>query len=326
MTISSDEPELRALMLAGLDGDEASHKSLLTKLSAYLRAYFKGQLARIGRGPSDAEDLVQETLIALHTRRHTYDRSQLLTPWVYAIARYRLVDYLRRTKSANMDVPVEAAEGVFANDDVSAVDSGLDLTKLLAQLTPKMRQAIQFVKLDGMSVSEAAVRAGMSQSAIKVSVHRGLRALSLLVRERSPMMKFRSRPSAPDVAPPVNTLIGVGSNLRGTLMVTGTLRIEGEFEGDILNCERLEIGEHGVMRSDVEVKGAIIEGRVHGNIRALGVLEMKSGAHVEGDVAAISVVMEPGVHFTGRCTMLENGSESVELSADLGRVREYARD
>jgi RNA polymerase sigma-70 factor (ECF subfamily) len=186
MTISSDEPELRALMLAGLDGDEASHKSLLTKLSAYLRGYFKGQLARIGRGPSDAEDLVQETLIALHTRRHTYDRSQLLTPWVYAIARYRLVDYLRRTKSANMDVPVEAAERVFANDDVSAVDSGLDLTKLLAQLTPKMRQAIQFVKLDGMSVSEAAVRAGMSQSAIKVSVHRGLRALSLLVRERNP--------------------------------------------------------------------------------------------------------------------------------------------
>src|SRR6516162_5432736 len=186
MTISSEEPELRALMLAGLDGDEASHKSLLMKLSAYLRAYFKGQLARIGRSASDAEDLVQETLIALHTRRHTYDRSQPLTPWVYAIARYRLVDYLRRTKAAKMDVPVEEAEGVFAVDDVSAVDSGLDLTKLLAQLTPKMRQAIQFVKLDGLSVSEAAKRAGMSQSAIKVSVHRGLRTLSLLVRERSP--------------------------------------------------------------------------------------------------------------------------------------------
>ena len=186
MTISSEEPELRALMLAGLGGDEASHKSLLMKLSAYLRAYFKGQLARIGRSASDAEDLVQETLIALHTRRHTYERSQPLTPWVYAIARYRLVDYLRRTKAAKMDVPVEEAEGVFAVDDVSAVDSGLDLTKLLAQLTPKMRQAIQFVKLDGLSVSEAAKRAGMSQSAIKVSVHRGLRALSLLVRERSP--------------------------------------------------------------------------------------------------------------------------------------------
>jgi RNA polymerase sigma-70 factor (ECF subfamily) len=172
-------------MLAAMGGDEASHKSLLMKLSAYLRAYFKGQLARIGRSPSDAEDLVQETLIALHTRRHTYYQSQPLTPWVYAIARYRLVDYLRRTKVAKMDVPIEEAEGVFAVDDVSAVDSGLDLTKLLAQLTPKMRQAIQFVKLDGLSVSEAAKRAGMSQSAIKVSVHRGLRALSLLVRERS---------------------------------------------------------------------------------------------------------------------------------------------
>jgi RNA polymerase sigma-70 factor (ECF subfamily) len=173
-------------MLAGLDGDEASHKALLMKLSAYMRAYFKSQLMRIGRGPTDAEDLVQETLIALHTRRHTYDRSQLLTPWVYAITRYKLVDYLRRTKATIMDVPVEEAEGLFALDDVSAVDSGLDLKKLLAQLTPKTRQAIQFVKLDGLSVSEAAARAGMSESAIKVSVHRGLRALSLLVRERSP--------------------------------------------------------------------------------------------------------------------------------------------
>ena len=58
-------------------------------------------------------------------------------------------------------------------------------------------------------------------------------------------------------------MIGVGSSFRGTLMVTGTLRIDGEFEGDILNCERLEIGEHGVMRADVEVKEAVIEGRVH---------------------------------------------------------------
>lgn len=186
MDIRSDEPELRTLMLAGLDGDETSHKTLLMKLSAYMRAYFKGQLMRVGRGPTDAEDLVQETLIALHTRRHTYDRSQLLTPWVYAIARYKLIDYLRRTKAANRDVTVEEAEGVFALDDVSAVESGLDLEKLLVQLKPKTRQAIQFVKLDGLSVSEAAARAGMSESAIKVSVHRGLKALSLLARERSP--------------------------------------------------------------------------------------------------------------------------------------------
>ena len=126
---------------------------------------------------------MQETLIAVHIHRHTYDRSQLLTPWVYAIARYKLVDYFRRTKASVADVPIEDAHEVMAGDDSSAVESGLDLKKLMARLTPKTRQAIQFVKLDGLSVSEAAERSGMSQSAIKVSVHRGLRALSLLVRQ-----------------------------------------------------------------------------------------------------------------------------------------------
>ena len=138
------------------------------------------------------------------------------------------------------------------------------------------------------------------------------------------MMKFRARPQSAEDVPAPNTIIGVGSSFRGTLMVSGTLRIEGEFEGDILNCERLEIGEHGMMRADIEVREALVLGRVHGNIRALGILEMKSGAHVEGDVAAMSVVMEPGVFFTGRCTMLENGSEAVELGMDA-RVRETVR-
>jgi RNA polymerase sigma-70 factor, ECF subfamily len=171
-------------MLAGLDGDAAAHKALLTRLSAHLRAYFKARLARIGMVAADAEDLVQETLIALHTHRHTYDRSQPLTPWVYAIARYRLVDYLRRSKGSAMDVPIEEAEEVLANDDPSSVESGLDLAQLMARLSPKARQAIQFVKLDGLSVSEAAARSGLSQSAVKVSVHRGLRALSRFATER----------------------------------------------------------------------------------------------------------------------------------------------
>ncbi len=172
-------------MLAGLDGDAAAHKAFLARLSLYLRAYFKGQLARIGKAPADAEDLLQETLIALHTRRHTYDRSQLLTPWVYAIARYRLVDYLRRAKASAGDVPVEEAPELSAGDDASVVDSRLDLQKLMSQLAPKTRRAIQMVKLDGLSVSEAAARSGMSESAVKVSVHRGLRSLSLLVGKRA---------------------------------------------------------------------------------------------------------------------------------------------
>ncbi len=135
-------------------------------------------------------------------------------------------------------------------------------------------------------------------------------------------MKFLSRVgNQSDATAPPNTIIGVGSSFRGTLMVAGTLRVDGEIEGDILNCERLEIGEHGSMRADIEVKEAHVAGRVFGNIRALGTIELKAGARVEGDVWAVSVVMEPGVHFTGRCTMLESGAESVQMGSEYARTR-----
>src|SRR5437899_9379477 len=112
------------------------------------------------------------------------------------------------------------------------------------------------------------------------------------------MMRFRPRGHDADEPAAPNTVIGVGSTLRGTLMVTGTLRIDGEFEGDILNCDRLEVGEHGAMRADVEVHEALIQGRVSGNVRALGTIELRSGSRVVGDLAALTVSMEPGVHFT----------------------------
>ena len=183
MDVRSSEPELRSLMIAGLDGDAAAHKSLLETLSRQLRAYFKGHLIRINRGPVEAEDLVQEVLLAIHTRRHTYDRSQPLTPWVYAIARYKFLDYLRRSKAAISDVPIDVVEEITVGDDSARVDSSLDLEKLLVEIPPKTRQAIQYVKLEGLSVSEAASKSGMSESAIKVSVHRGLKALALRINK-----------------------------------------------------------------------------------------------------------------------------------------------
>lgn len=134
------------------------------------------------------------------------------------------------------------------------------------------------------------------------------------------MLKFRTQQPPDEPQSAANTVIGVNSNFRGTLMVSGTLRIDGEFEGDILNCDRLEIGEHGIMRADVEVKDALIMGRVYGNIRALGAIEMRAGARVEGDVAALTVAMEQGVRFTGRCTMLEAGIETtIEIGAGMRR-------
>ena len=186
MDVPSTEPELRALMVAGLGGDAEAHRGLLEKLSSQLRAYFKGRLGRFNRGPVEAEDLVQETLVAIHTRRDTYDVSQPFTPWVYAIARYKFVDYLRRTKASINDLPIEDAQEVIARDDRAHVESSLDLEKLMAGLTSRVRQAVQYVKLDGLSVSEAAARCGMSESNVKVSVHRGLRALALQISKERP--------------------------------------------------------------------------------------------------------------------------------------------
>jgi RNA polymerase sigma-70 factor, ECF subfamily len=177
------EPKLRALMTASLDGDAAAYYELLQQLTPHLRAYYRHRFARIGHGLTDAEDLLQEALIAIHTHRHTYDQTQPFTPWVYAIARYKFLDYLRRTKYSLKDMPMESAEELIADSDMTAVDSGLDVQRLLVGIPSKAREAIQYVKLDGLSVSEAAARSGMSESAVKVAVHRGLKALALRIRQ-----------------------------------------------------------------------------------------------------------------------------------------------
>jgi RNA polymerase sigma-70 factor (ECF subfamily) len=170
-------------MIAALDGDADAHRRLLSTLSGHLRAYFKGRLRRINRGAVEAEDLVQEVLLAIHTRRHTYDRAQLFTPWMHAIARYKFLDYLRRTRASTNDVALDSAGDLISHDDYGAVESALDLEKLLAGVAPRMRQAIQYVKLDGLTVREAARRSGMSESSVKVSVHRGLKTVARRIRE-----------------------------------------------------------------------------------------------------------------------------------------------
>ena len=181
---ATSEAELRALMMASLKGDASAHKALLVALSGRLRGYFRSRLVRAGRASVETEDLVQEALMAVHTRRHTYDPNEPLTPWVYAIARYKLIDYLRKSQPEMAHVPIEDAHEVMSGDDQGAGESSLDMNKLLAQLPERSRLAIQYVKLDGLSVAEAAQRCGVSASAIKVNVHRGLKVLSAAIAKR----------------------------------------------------------------------------------------------------------------------------------------------
>jgi RNA polymerase sigma factor (sigma-70 family) len=175
------EVELKALMVASLNGDAASHRSLLDRLSRRLRAYYKAKLFTVGRGMVEAEDLVQEVILAIHLKRHTYDPREPLTPWVYAIARYKLIDFLRRNRASLVEVPIDGADEIMAHDDNADAESSYDIRRLMQRLPQGMQCAIEAVKLDGLSVAEAARRCGQSESGVKINIHRGLKALSVFI-------------------------------------------------------------------------------------------------------------------------------------------------
>ncbi|NEV60837.1 sigma-70 family RNA polymerase sigma factor [Thiorhodococcus minor] len=178
------EIELRESFLRGRDGDSAAYQGLLEVLTAHLRAYFKRRLTAM---PDEVEDLVQETLLAIHNKRHTYQASQPFTAWVYAIGKYKLIDLFRRRavreqRTDSIDLLAEGAAELFSTADSDAAEARRDLHKLLAQLPDRQRLPIVHTKLEGLSVAEAARATGMSESAVKVGVHRGLKALAALIR------------------------------------------------------------------------------------------------------------------------------------------------
>jgi RNA polymerase sigma-70 factor, ECF subfamily len=122
-------------------------------------------------------------LLAVHNQRHTYDAGQPLTAWIHAIARYKLIDVLRRREGREaLNDPLDDDIEVFAASDTEAVDARRDLAKLLEQLPDRQRLPIIHMKLEGRSVVEAAQLCGMSESAVKVGVHRGLKALAAMIR------------------------------------------------------------------------------------------------------------------------------------------------
>ncbi|WP_398492996.1 sigma-70 family RNA polymerase sigma factor [Variovorax sp.] len=176
MQTSDAEAALRSLFLRGLDGDAKAYRDFLQRLSAHLRA-FLGR--RLFGWPDDVEDLVQECLLAMHNQRHTYQSDQPLTAWVHAIARYKMIDLLRAKSSREaLQDPLDDEQGLFAASDIEASDARRDLGGLLETLPERQRLPIVHVKIEGLSVAETASLTGMSESAVKVGIHRGLKALA----------------------------------------------------------------------------------------------------------------------------------------------------
>jgi len=171
------EERLRSLMLQSLSGDGASYRLFLDELSLHLRSFLR---RRLSRKPEEIEDIVQELLLAIHNQRHTYDSKLPHTVWVHAISRYKVIDWLRRRSRHDLknDSLDEREELFAAPDDSGAAEASLDIAKLLKQLPERQRLPIQYVKIEGGSIAEAAKRIGISESAVKIGIHRGLKRLA----------------------------------------------------------------------------------------------------------------------------------------------------
>ena len=176
--VDSVEVQLKVLMLAGLGGDAQAHELLLRAVAVRLRFYFA---RRIGRDSPDVEDLVQETLIAIHRRRESFDPALPFTSWMHAIARYKLIDHYRRIGRRG-HLPLDEIDEPAASDVIGPALAAADVDKLLAGLSEKHQAAIRLTRLEGFSVDEASRMTGQSPSAIKIGVHRGLKRLAERVR------------------------------------------------------------------------------------------------------------------------------------------------
>lgn len=168
------EERLRTLMIEALAGNEASYRLLLTALDRTLRSYYG---RRLGSDHADVDDLVQDTLMAVHARRFTYDVERPFTAWLHAIARYKLIDRLRKA-GGRRDLPIEDRDDLFTPDETEAAGARFDVGRLLNSIPAKPRELIRAVKLEGRSVAEVSAASGLSESAVKIAIHRALKVLS----------------------------------------------------------------------------------------------------------------------------------------------------
>ena len=175
------ESGLKPLWLRAQSGDELAYREALRLIAGRLRHYFRRHLMNL---PDDVEDLVQETLLALHLHRGSYDPAQPVSAWVLGISRHKLMDlYRRRGRREALHEPIDGLEDYLAAVEPGESLANVDLRSLFEELPKAQRIAIEMTKLEGLSVTQASKLTGVSESAIKVQVHRGLKRLAALVRK-----------------------------------------------------------------------------------------------------------------------------------------------
>lgn len=168
-----DEHELATLLRAAIGGDEKAYATFLTRTAGIVRGFAR---RKIVQGGVDAEDVVQETLLAIHTKRHTWMVDAPVLPWIYAIARYKLIDAFRK-RGRRVEVDIGEMADLLAQPEAETV-SERDIGRVLDALTPGQRSVVSAISLDGHSIGETAEKFGMTETAVRVALHRGLQAIA----------------------------------------------------------------------------------------------------------------------------------------------------
>lgn len=177
----ADLNDLAALMKTARQGDDEAYRRLLAEVAVWLRAVVRRGLISAGRSGADCEDIVQETLLALHLKRNTWDEARPLAPWLRAIARHKLADYLRRrgfVDHVDLDQHCDSPELAVTVD----VASSLETRQMLASLPERQRRIVTAISIEGGRAADVAQGLGMSEGAVRVMLHRALKSLALLYR------------------------------------------------------------------------------------------------------------------------------------------------
>lgn len=173
--MKADEATLARLMAAAQGGDKAAYRQALGLCVPLLRRFLHHRIA-----DSVVDDLVQETLISVHRKLSSWDPARPFLPWLLAIARYRWVDHLRRGYARP---EAELLDSFGVESDEAAVIARFGCDKLLARLPAAQAAAVRVVRIEGLSVAEAAARLGQSEALVKVNVHRGIKRMAAMVEE-----------------------------------------------------------------------------------------------------------------------------------------------
>jgi RNA polymerase sigma factor (sigma-70 family) len=168
-------------MRAGLGGDEASYRKLLEALAPQLRGLARRGLMQAGLGSADVEDVVQETLLAIHVKRHTWRRDEPFRPWLNAIARHKLIDAMRR-RGRRGEVPIDDLIEILPDAAQPVETSQGELARLVGRLEGRQLDVVRAISLKGESIADAAAEFSMSEGAVRVTLHRALRRLASLYR------------------------------------------------------------------------------------------------------------------------------------------------